>query len=660
MGEVADFFQNLFSIADWPPRWHCGHWSQFHGWLYITSDLMIWSAYFTIPLFIIKYITRKTQSHFVKLYFLFAAFILACGATHFLDAITFWLPIYRLNALVKFFTGVVSWITVFYLYRTLPLAFSLKTSAELEAEIAQRKQAEAQVKELNEHLEQLVIAKSNELLAKELRFSAIIENSFDAISLHDAAFLPIYRNGSAKRMVGWSDADPEHVDWQSRVHPQDKDTVNKMIAEVSANPGKTVPCKFRTRNRAGDYVWIEGNITNRLNEEYVHAIVVNFRDVTETHNIEVQQRKNEKIYREIAANLPGSVVTIVDKNRYFILAEGEGLQRIGSDKTTMEGRREREVLSPDAYKIVAPYRDAAFTGKTISAESSYMGLHFLTRYVPLRDEHKEVYAVMTISIDITEIKQAQHEIQALNDNLKRNVRERTRQLEVLNSELESFSYSVSHDLRAPLRIISGYTEILVADHLDKLPQESIDMMGAIINNTRRMGILIDELLNLSRLGRQQVRKQDTEMSEIVEEVINEQRLLTGSNARFHIGALMPASCDGQLIRHVWVNLISNAIKYSSKEVLPQIWISCTSTEEELIFSVKDNGVGFDMQYSANLFGVFQRLHKRSEYEGAGVGLALVQRIVNRHDGRVWASAEEHKGATFYFSLPNNSSKNGTI
>ena len=185
------------------------------------------------------------------------------------------------------------------------------------------------------------------------------------------------------------------------------------------------------------------------------------------------------------------------------------------------------------------------------------------------------------------------------------------------------------------------------------------MMAAIINNTRRMGTLIDELLNLSRMGRQQVRKMDTDMNEIVEEAIEEQRLLTKSMAQFHVDRLVPVLCDSRLMRHVWVNLISNAIKYSSKENAPEIWISCKSTADELIFSVRDNGVGFDMQYSGSLFGVFQRLHKRTEFEGTGVGLALVQRIVTRHDGRVWADAAENNGATFYFSLPKNKS-NGAV
>src|SRR5258708_25110176 len=135
MEQLAAFFKRLFDVSDWPPRWHCGQWSGFHGWLYIVSDLMIWSAYFAIPVIIIRYISKKQDARFVRIYFLFAAFILACGSTHFLDAVAFWFPAYRLNALVLFLTGIVSWITVFHLIRILPSAFSLRTSQELEAEM---------------------------------------------------------------------------------------------------------------------------------------------------------------------------------------------------------------------------------------------------------------------------------------------------------------------------------------------------------------------------------------------------------------------------------------------------------------------------------------------------------------------------------------------
>jgi signal transduction histidine kinase len=152
MNQVLEFFQKLFETADWPPRWHCGNWTEFHGWLYIVSDLLIWSAYFAIPIFILRFLTRKTNLQFTRTYFLFAAFILACGSTHLLDAVTFWFPAYRLNALVRFVTGIISWVTVFHLIKLMPAATNLRTNAELESEIEQRKKAEAQMLHSNQML----------------------------------------------------------------------------------------------------------------------------------------------------------------------------------------------------------------------------------------------------------------------------------------------------------------------------------------------------------------------------------------------------------------------------------------------------------------------------------------------------------------------------
>src|SRR5882724_4689367 len=187
MKDISDFFRKLFDGSDWPPRWHCGKWTEFHGWLYIISDLLIWSAYFAIPVVIMKYLSKKHNPQFIKLYFLFAAFILACGATHFLDAVAFWLPLYRLNALVRLITGILSWATVFFIVRYLPLAASLRTQNELESEIEQRIQAEDKVRILNEELEEKVSAKTIEL-------AGIFERITDGFLILDKNFVYTYAN----------------------------------------------------------------------------------------------------------------------------------------------------------------------------------------------------------------------------------------------------------------------------------------------------------------------------------------------------------------------------------------------------------------------------------------------------------------------------------
>ncbi len=274
-----------------------------------------------------------------------------------------------------------------------------------------------------------------------------------------------------------------------------------------------------------------------------------------------------------------------------------------------------------------------------------------TTIVPFLNKQGKPYQYVAIRSDITRRKQVEEELQNLNADLELQVKTRTEQLVQVNEELEAFTYSVSHDLRAPLRIIDGYGDILLTDYNDQLDEEARRLLNIIMTNARYMGQLIDDLLNLSKLGRKDLMKYKTDMNVLVSEVISEQRILTSSNVKIIAGDLLPALCDPQLIKQVWVNLISNAVKYSSKREESIIEIGSFVNNSENIYMIKDNGVGFDMEYSGKLFGVFQRLHKMSEFTGTGVGLAIVKRIVNKHEGKVWANAEKDKGATFYFSIP---------
>lgn len=274
-----------------------------------------------------------------------------------------------------------------------------------------------------------------------------------------------------------------------------------------------------------------------------------------------------------------------------------------------------------------------------------------TTIVPFLNNQGKPYQYVAIRSDITRRKQVEEELQNLNTDLEHQVKTRTEQLVQVNEELEAFTYSVSHDLRAPLRIIDGYGDILLTDYNDKLDEEARRLLNIIMSNARYMGQLIDDLLNLSRLGRKDLLKHRTDMNVLVSEVLSEQRLLSSIHVKIITGDLLPAFCDPQLMKQVWVNLISNAVKYSSKREESVIEIGSFVSNSENIYMIKDNGVGFNMEYSEKLFGVFQRLHKMSEFSGTGVGLAIVKRIINKHEGKVWANAEQDKGATFYFSIP---------
>lgn len=254
--------------------------------------------------------------------------------------------------------------------------------------------------------------------------------------------------------------------------------------------------------------------------------------------------------------------------------------------------------------------------------------------------------------DISERKAAEEKINNLNTELEQKVIERTKQLEDTNKELEAFSYSVSHDLRAPLRGINGFTKILIEDHSEKLDDEAKRICNIIIDNSTKMGILIDELLTFSRYNRMELNKTKVNMNELVNSVYKE---VTDEELRnkieLNIGILPEAFIDPHLFRQVWINLFSNSIKFSSKKEKIIIKINGEISENTLKFSIKDNGSGFDNRYSDKLFKVFQRLHTESEFKGTGVGLAIVNRIIKRHGGDIWAESELNIGATFYFTLP---------
>lgn len=351
-----------------------------------------------------------------------------------------------------------------------------------------------------------------------------------------------------------------------------------------------------------------------------------------------QVREKENLIAELV---------IANKERVFQNEEKENpaAELIIANRELLFQNKEKEQR---AAELVIANEELAFQNQ--EKENRAAELIIANKELAFQNEEKEKRAGELI-IANRELKKAEDDIRKLNDELERKVIERTAQLEAVNKELESFSYSVSHDLRAPIRAINGYTKILVEDYAEKFDADGAKILRAVIHNSKKMGELIDDLLAFSKLGRKQVTFSEIDMAALLTSVQEELLFEPGENIpEFDVKIMPPAKGDKSLIKQVWINLISNAIKYSKYKPATQIEISAYEQENHIVYCVKDTGAGFDMKYYDKLFGVFQRLHSQEEFDGTGIGLAIVQKIVQRHHGVVWAESVLNEGTCFYFSL----------
>ena len=362
----------------------------------------------------------------------------------------------------------------------------------------------------------------------------------------------------------------------------------------------------------------------------------------------------------------GDLKTALDEHAIVAVTDARGKITYANDKFCVISKFSREELIGQDHRIVnSGHHPKEFIrglwqtiarGHTWKAEmknrakdGSYYWVD--TTIVPFLNEKGKPHHYVVIRADITERKRIEEEIWQLNAQLEQRVKDRTAELEASNKELEAFSYSVSHDLRAPLRAVDGFSQAVLEDYADQLPPEGRNYLQTIRNGAQRMGALIDDLLTFSRLGRQPLKKGPTAPAALVRDALEE--LGSPKNGRkidIRVDDLPPCQADPGLLKQVWMNLLSNAIRYTGRRDKARIEVGSKFENSEHVYFVADNGVGFDMQDAHKLFGVFQRLHRTEEFEGTGVGLATAQRIVHRHGGRIRADSTPGHGATFCFTL----------
>jgi PAS domain S-box-containing protein len=377
--------------------------------------------------------------------------------------------------------------------------------------------------------------------------------------------------------------------------------------------------------------------------------------------------ESNRFLDSLIENLPVMVFIKDARTLRYVRQNRATLDLLGLSRADVIGKNDHDFLPAEQADFgLAKDREVLDTGRLLDipeqpVDTRLLGTRILrTMKMPILDERGEPQFLLGIAVDITASKLAEQAIRELNAEL----RDKAAQLEVTNKELESFSYSISHDLRAPLRAIDGFAQMMQEDYQERLDAEGKRYLSVIRQNSSRMGALIDDLLEFSRLGRQPVAhgeiNVDALVREVVEEVLNSEprgeRGAATAEPQIEVGPLPPARGDRGLLRQVWTNLIANAVKYSGKVQRPFIQVSGREVGAENHYSVRDNGVGFNMQYTEQLFRVFQRLHRADEFGGTGVGLAIVHRIVTRHGGRVWAEGVVNNGAVFSFSLPKGGSE----
>ncbi len=516
-------------------------------------------------------------------------------------------------------------------------------------------------------------------------FRDITERRRSDQALRDAEAL-LNQTQALTKVGGWAyDVAANRVSWTDEVYrihelPRDYDPNSAeqdiefyapvdraRIAEafrLSVEEGQPYDLDLRLVTAKGREILVRSVGQPQVEDGRVVRVYGTITDITEQRRADDELRVSHALLRSIIQVTTDAVYAKDLEGRYLLLNHAAELitgmsaaDMLNHDDTFLFPAAEAAVVMEGDRNVMKA--SSAVTYEETVTDAAGAKRTYLSTKGPLRDADGAVVGLFGIARDITERKQAEgqlgravEELATLNAELEDRVTQRTIALDAANRELEAFSYSVSHDLRAPLRAIDGFSTILLEEHADQLDSEGQRLLGIIVRNVGQMGVLIDDLLAFARVAHPELESRPVEMGRLARSVADELGVAEpGRRIEFDIDNLCAVPGDPALLRQVWANLLGNAAKFTLPAERPRIEVRCEQGSGECRYTVRDNGVGFDPAYAGNLFKPFQRLHTTSEFEGTGIGLAIVARIVQRHGGRVWAEGAPAAGATFGFSLP---------
>jgi PAS domain S-box-containing protein len=486
-------------------------------------------------------------------------------------------------------------------------------------------------------------------------YREIFNAASEAIFIHSENGKLVDVNETVLRMFGYASKQEVLVCDVTRLslgRPPYSHVEGEALASKALREGPQV-FPWISRRADGSTFWTEVSLRSSLigGENCVLAVV---RDISERKQAE-ETLRSQKAWLERAERIGKIGGWAMDLLSRRVWASDEAHAIYGINQGTMTFDTIKVIPLPEYRSLLdAALRDLVTGAGTYdvefrihrSSDGAFVDVHSVAEYDA---SSNTIFGVVQ---DITARKQAEQALRLAYDGLEQKVLERTEELELINKELESFSYSVSHDLRAPLRAVDGFARALKERAGASLDDESARLLGIVMQEGQRMGRLIDDLLAFSRMGRQLIVAREVDFASLARELFAGMAADAGERRiDFEVGEIPPAYGDPSLLRQVLANLLGNAVKYTRGREVARLSLEGVLYEREVEYILKDNGAGFDMAYAGKLFGVFQRLHRDDEFEGTGVGLALVQRIVHRHGGCIWAEAKLEEGATFHFTLP---------